>query len=88
MTPVHILLYFTIYKMIKIVGETQVRTILTGQITMDKMLIIVCIIVLKSKNSFLPTKSNVSATLHAYFFILFLNYTTKLLFESYCISFV
>ncbi len=52
MTPVRSLLYFTIYKMIKIVGETlQIwvkRTILTEQITMNKMFINFCIIVLKN----------------------------------------
>ncbi len=51
MTPMHSLLYFTIYKIIKIAGETLQtwlkRAILTEQISMNKMIIILSIIVLQ-----------------------------------------
>ncbi len=48
MTPIHSLLYFTIYTIIKIAGETWLkRAILTEQISMNKMIIILCIIVLQ-----------------------------------------
>ncbi len=70
MTPMHSLLYFTIYTIIKIAGEILQtwlkRAILTEQISINKMIIILCIIVLQ-----IPF----SATLYAYSF----NYTTQLL---------